>query len=109
MIELITVLVIGVALIVIGILNFKGNIKTMHAYHRKRVKEEDILPYGRLVGIGTMIAGVSIMIVGSGGYVSDVTGNKVYGLVSAIVGVALIALALVLIIYAMIKYNKGIF
>ena len=40
--EFIIQIIIGLALIVVGIFNMKGNISTIHSYHRKRIKEEDI-------------------------------------------------------------------
>ena len=53
MIDMIWAEIIGAVLLVIGILNMKGNISTIHRYHRHRVKEEDVLPFGRLMGAGT--------------------------------------------------------
>ena len=44
MTEFIVQAVVGVVIIVIGILNIKGNITMLHSYHRKKVKEEDIIP-----------------------------------------------------------------
>ena len=62
--EFIISLIIAITLIVIGVLNTRGNISTLHSYHRKRVSEENRLPFGRLVGLGTIIAGVAVMICG---------------------------------------------
>ena len=53
--EFIIQIVIGLALIVVGIFNMKGNISLLHSYHRKRVKEEDVLPFGKRIGIGSVI------------------------------------------------------
>ena len=35
-------LIFGIFLSVLGILNIKGNISTIHSYNRRKVKEEDI-------------------------------------------------------------------
>ena len=59
--ELIIQIIIGLVLIVIGIFNTKGNISLLHSYHRKRIKEEDIKPFGKKVGIGTIIIGITII------------------------------------------------
>ena len=40
--ELILQIIIGLSLIILGIINMKGNISMLHSYHRKRVKKEDV-------------------------------------------------------------------
>ena len=57
--EYILLLLMGAALIVAAIQNFKGNISTVHRYNRRRVSKEDAPRYGRAMGLGTMIIGVS--------------------------------------------------
>ncbi len=52
-------LVVGIALILTSIPNFKGNISTVHRYNRRRVSEADAPRYGRAMGLGTVIMGVS--------------------------------------------------
>ena len=49
---------LGILIIIIGIVNMTGNISTLHSYHRHRVRPEDIKPFGRLVGLGTLLIGV---------------------------------------------------
>ena len=51
---------IGLIIIIRGILNMKGNISLLHYYHRKRVKKEDIIPFGKKVGIGNIIIGITM-------------------------------------------------
>ena len=53
--ENIIMLILGVFISVMGIVNIKGNISTIHSYNRRRVKEEDIPKYGKVVGTGTLI------------------------------------------------------
>ena len=60
MVESIIPIAIGILISVLGIINMTGNISSLHSYHRHRVKEEDIKPFGRLVGTGTLIIGVSL-------------------------------------------------
>ena len=38
----IMMLILGLCISVIGIVNIKGNISTIHSYNRRRIKEEDI-------------------------------------------------------------------
>ena len=55
-------LILGVFISVVGIINIKGNISTIHSYNRRRVKEEDIPKYGKVVGTGTLIIGISLVL-----------------------------------------------
>lgn len=50
-------LILGLFISVLGITNIKGNISTIHSYNRRKVKEEDIPKYGKVVGTGTLIMG----------------------------------------------------
>ncbi|MFR7742999.1 MAG: hypothetical protein ACLU3I_06730 [Acutalibacteraceae bacterium] len=38
-----------------------NEISTIHSYNRRKVKEEDVPKYGRAVGTGTLIIGVSLI------------------------------------------------
>lgn len=69
------------------ILNMRGNIASIHWYHRQRVTEKDRRPFGKLVGLGTMVIGVSLVVFGALSFAAD----------------------LGLSFFAMIQYNKGIF
>ena len=55
-------LILGLFISVLGITNIKGNISTIHSYNRRKVKEEDIPKYGKVVGTGTLIMGVSFIL-----------------------------------------------
>ena len=101
--------IIGVVCIVIGIINRKGNISTLHSYHRNRVSEKDRLPFGKMVGLGMIIIGVSMIIMGALSFIATILQNNLYltlGSASLIVG---LVIGLGITFYAMIKYNKGIF
>ena len=109
MLDFLTLIVLGIAVVILGIVNMTGNISTLHRYHRKRVIEEDIKPFGRLVGLGTVIMGVAFIIYGVLKLVSEqmqIDILLVVGTVELIVG---IVVGMGLDFYAMIKYNKGIF
>ena len=100
--EFIIQIVIGLSLIVVGIFNMKGNISMLHSYHRKRVKEEDVLPFGKRVGIGSIIIGISIIAAGI------LTILNYTNISNVIIAIALI-IGSIIIFHAMFKYNKGIF
>ena len=101
-------LAVGIACIVIGISNMKGNISTLHSYHRNNVSEEDILPFGRAVGRGTIISGIAVAIYGVLIGVAITTENEVFSLIGTGVMIAGLAVGLGISLYAIKKYNGGI-
>ena len=101
MTEAVMELAVGAFIIVLGILNAKGNISMLHSYHRKRVKEEDVIPFGRRLGAGTIIIGLTIIAAA----ITDLLSLNIANIV-LIVG---FVPGFILIAYAMMKYNKGIF
>ncbi len=100
--EEIILLILGVFISVIGIVNMTGNISTIHSYNRRKVTEEDAPKYGRAVGIGTLIIGMSL-IVDFILILFDLPTAVPFVLIPAII------VGVVLILYAQFKYNKGIF
>ena len=109
MAEFITTLIFGLLICILGAINMTGNISSLHWYHRHRVTEEDRKPYGRLVGLGTLIIGASFIIFSALYLVFDKTQNSVLVTVGTVELIAGVILGLALSFYAMIKYNKGIF
>ena len=109
MISMIVTVLLGILLCVLGGVNMTGNVSSLHYYHRKRVKEEDKKPFGRLVGIGSIIIGVSIIALGIFMYCFEQSGIFTYFILGCVIfGVGIVA-GLALNFFAMIKYNKGIF
>ena len=107
--ESIITAIVGVVCIVIGFLNRKGNISMLHSYHIKRVSEEDKLPFGKLVGLGMIIIGISIIIMGGLMLATRITEDSAYALAGTIISIVGMAIGFVITFYAMFKYNKGIF
>ena len=100
--ENIIMLILGVLISVMGIVNIKGNISTIHSYNRRRVKEEDIPKYGKVVGTGTLIIGISLVL----GFIVSFWSEDNYGIISFC---QQIIIGLGFILYGQFKYNKGIF
>ena len=100
---------VGVVCIVLGISNMRGNISTLHLYHRHRVSEEDRIPFGKQVGLGTMVIGVGIIIFSVLSTVTLYTENNIFILIGTAVLIVGIVAGLIISFKAMIKYNKGIF
>ena len=100
---------VGILLIVIGISNRKGNISSLHSYHRNRVSEEDRIPFGKQVGLGTVIVGIGISVFSILSSVTLYTENNIFIVVGTAFLILGIIIGLVISFRAMIKYNKGIF
>ena len=94
-------LVLGIFISVLGIVNIKGNISTIHSYNRRKVKEEDIPKYGKAVGTGTLVIGISLVLA----YLITFWNEKA---IDYIVLPAMV-IGLAFILYGQIKYNHGIF
>ena len=61
----ITVLGLGILISILGVINMTGNISSLHWYHRQRVTEENRKPFGKLVGLGTLIIGLAMIVFGT--------------------------------------------
>lgn len=94
-------LILGVFLSVLGVVNIKGNISTIHSYNRRKVKEEDIPKYGKAVGTGTVVIGASLILAYLVTFWNEAAID--YIVIPAMV------IGLAFILYGQIKYNHGIF
>lgn len=101
--------VVGVMLCVMGAFNMCGHISTLKRHHRHRVTEENRKPFGRLVGLGTLIIGVGMILFSLLSFFAQRTESIVFTTVGAGLLIAAAIAGIVLNIYAMIKYNHGIF
>ena len=100
---------VGVLFIVLGISNMRGKISSLHSYHRHRVSEEDRIPFGKKVGLGTIICGCAIMAFSILSAIAFYTETQMFVLLGTVLLIAGLVVGLGLSFYAMIKYNKGIF
>ena len=94
-------LFLGLLISVLGIINIMGNISTIHSYNRRKVKEEDVPKYGKVVGTGTLIIGVSLVL----GYIVSFWSEAIM----AFIILPAVAVGLGFLLYGQFKYNKGIF
>ena len=100
---------LGLIIVVIGISNMRGNISTLHSYHRNRVSEEDRIPFGKKVGLGTIICGCAIMIFSVLSAISLYTSKQLYTFAGTVILIEGLIIGLIITLRAMIKYNKGVF
>ena len=100
---------VGVLLVVLGALNIRGDISMLHSYHTHRVSEEDRAPFGKKIGLGTVICGASVSVFSILSFLSLYLNNQIL----LYIGTGALILGLIcglgLIFYALFKYNKGIF
>lgn len=102
-------IIAGIACFIIGIFNLKGNISMLHSYHINNIKEEDKLPFGRIVGIGMIIIGVTIIIYGGLFIPAELTKDSIYMTIGNIVITLGLIVGIAIVLYAIKKYNKKIF
>ena len=100
--EVMFLLGFGVISVALGIFNMRGNISSIHWYNRRKVTKENQKAYCFFVGLGTLIIGVGII---AAGIIQVFIGAEVGAYF--ILGAILVGLSLIL--YAQIKYNRGIF
>ena len=102
-------LAVGLILILLGISNMRGNISSLHSYHRKRVSEADRIPFGRGVGLGNIVCGAALAVYGIFlGLSIHANSSALHVVGCVILGVGLV-IGLGIAFRTMIKYNKGIF
>lgn len=98
----IIMLSLGIIMVLLGIANLKGNISTVHWYNRHRVTEEDVSKYGKFMGLGSITIGFSVILTA---VLMMIFNNEIFYYIS----VAGIIAGITLMLYAQIKFNKGIF
>lgn len=94
-------LILGILISILGILNIKGDIRMIHWYNRRKVTEEDVPKFGKAMGIGTLIIGASLIVGAVVAFWNEVI--IVFIIIPAVV------VGLGFILYALFKYNRGIF
>lgn len=109
MIVFIIAIIIGLIIIAIGLKNIKGNIDSIHSYHRHRVSEEDKAIFGKYMGIGTIICGIAVMIFGIFSILSIVLSLSQLMVCGSYLTMILVTIGVVILTFTTIKYNKGLF
>ena len=109
MLSMIVTIAVGLVICFLGITNMRGNLSSLHSYHRNRVRDEDKKIFGRLVGMGNIIMGASVAILGVLIYVWEQTQILAYAIAGGVIIAVGMIVGLGISFFAMIKYNKGIF
>ena len=93
---------LGIVFVLLGIFNICGNIGSIHWYNRRKVTKENQKAYCLVMGLGTLIIGVTLI---AATIVQVLVGVEQGAFV--ILGGVVIGFALML--FAQFKYNKGLF
>ena len=105
----IAVSVFGLLISILGMINMTGNISSLHWYHRQRVTEENRKPFGKLVGLGTLIIGLSMIVFGVLFLIFEKTQLTAFVVIGVIELIVSIIVGMIISFYAMKKYNGGLF
>ena len=100
---------LGLLVSILGIINMTGNISSLHWYHRQRVTEENRKPFGKLVGLGTIIIGLAMIVFGVLFLIFEQTQLALLVIIGVVELIAGIIAGMIVSFYAMKKYNGGIF
>lgn len=100
--EYIILLIFAICIIILGIFNFKGNIASIHWYNRSKVTRENTKKYGKIMGIGTLIIGICMVVTA---ILQMIFNNENIWYIT-VLG---IIIGWIFMIYGQLKYNKGIF
>lgn len=101
--------VLGLLLVGLGLSNVKGNLSSIHWYHRQRVTEENRPAFGKLVGCGTILIGASLAAFGLFTFLAEKMQNDLLTICGLAILIVAVITGLAVSLYAMFKYNRGIF
>ena len=100
---------LGAFLVELGIMNMRGNISSIRLHCRNRVAKEDKVPFGKMVGMGRIITGISIAASEVLPHLAELFEVEILASIDHVMVIGGIAGGLLLCLYAVFKYNKGIF
>lgn len=100
---------LGLAVCAVGIVNMRRKVASLHQNHRKRVREENKRVFYKLVGLGTLIIGIALIVYGALLFVFEKTQWNVFSVVGTVELAAGIVAGMAINFYAMKKYNGGVF
>ena len=102
-------ILVGIACIVIAILNFKGNVSMLHSYHMNNIKEEDKPIFAKQIGIGMLFIGITIFLSGILFILGDILQNDTYLIIGNIIITIGLGIGLIICLLTIKKFNKNIF
>ena len=109
MIGLIVSALIGALCVALGRRVKDGNISLLQSYHTHRVTEDDMPHFCKSMGLGLIILGGGLVGFGVIGVLALCVKLDLFTVLAFVCLAASLFVGLVLCLYALIKYNKGIF
>lgn len=100
---------LGVVFVILGISNMKGNISSIHWYHRQRVTEENKAAFGKLMGTGIIFCGAGVISFGVLSIAAELTAQPIFMTVGSYLTAVGLAVGIGIFVYTTMKYNKGVF
>lgn len=100
--DYIPLLALGILFLVLGYFNFKGNISSIHWYNRRKVLPEDVPKYGKVMGIGTIIIGIALILTAVLQMLFEAEALYYITMSGVLIGLGFM-------LYGQLKYNHGIF
>ena len=100
--EYLPLAVLGGIISLLGCLNIKGNVRSIHWYNRRKVMEQDLPKYGKAVGRGTLIIGISCVVTAILQMLFSQDAFYYIVVIGCVIGLGFI-------LYGQLKYNHGIF
>ena len=100
---------LGLLVSVLGIINMTGNISSLHSYHRQRVSKENRKAFGKMVGLGTLIIGIALIVFGILFFIHEYTQLLALVIIGVVELIAGIIVGMAVSFYAIKKYNGGVF
>ena len=87
----------------------KGYINSIHWYHRQRVSGQNRIPFGKKVGLGTIIIGASVVAFSVLSIITEHTQIALWAQLGEIIALSGVIIGLIISLHAVAKYNKGVF
>ena len=100
---------VGIICVILGKEMRKGNLFSLHAYHTHRVSQEDRIPFGKAVGLGTILIGAAMMAFSLLGAAAVFAQGDAFWWAGAALLITGLAAGLILIFRSLFRYNNGIF
>ena len=93
----------------LGVLIMKGNLSLLQYYHTHRVLEEDKPALAKKAGFGVLLCGASVMLFSVFATISIFTNNNLFIKIGTALLAACLIIGIFISLFAINKYNKGIF
>ena len=102
MMENISYLLMSITCFVFAYAHFKGNVSLVHSYHKRKIKQENLMSYSKTMGVGMLICGLGCLM----NLLARLFHLFILGKIGVVIG---LVVGIVMMIYAQMKYNHGIF